>query len=74
MAAVLAERSAEIEVRAMQGTYAQPYPYSGQMVVTGAGGSIETIIVLGSINVRLEVDRNGDGTVDNVLDPSWDAI
>lgn len=50
------------------------FPYTGEMLVTGAAGSNETIIALDSVNLRIEVDENGDGAVDRIIDTTWEAM
>lgn len=47
------------------------FPYSGEMVVSGAANASISIIPLDSNLVRLEVDTDGDGAVDVVIDTSW---
>ncbi len=49
------------------------FPSEGVMVVTGAGNSRETITV-NTIDVSIAVDENGDGTVDQTIDTTWDAL
>jgi len=50
------------------------YPSSGVMVVTGAANSSETITVVDSINVTIEVDEDGDGVIDQTINTTWDAL
>jgi hypothetical protein len=50
------------------------YPANGEMLVTGADNGTIRIIALDNVNVRLEVDGNGDGTLDAVIDTTWDAL
>jgi len=47
---------------------------TGRIEISGNGGALLTVIVLDSVNVRLEIDENGDGVVDAVVDTTWDAI
>jgi hypothetical protein len=49
------------------------HPTSGQVKVTGGNGSSITIIV-GADSVQLQVDANGDGTVDQEIVRSWDQV
>jgi hypothetical protein len=49
------------------------YPSSGQATITGANNSSVTLIALNSIDVRLEIDANGDGAVE-IIDTTWDAL
>ena len=50
------------------------YPASGEMLVTGANNGTIRIIALDNVLVRLEVDGNGDGTLDAVIDTTWDEL
>jgi hypothetical protein len=52
---------------------ADNYPFIGVMVVTG-DNSTETITVVDSINLTLEIDENGDGIVDQTIPTTWDAL
>lgn len=53
---------------------AQSKPSSGEMVVKGANGAVLTIIAIDSTTVRLELDSDGDGTVERSEDLAWDAL
>jgi hypothetical protein len=48
------------------------FPYAGEMLVTGAAGSTIRVIALDALNVRLEMDYNGDGAVDETVDMTWE--
>jgi len=48
-------------------------PSSGQATITGANNSRVTLIALDSVNVRLEVDADGNGSVETI-DTTWDAL
>lgn len=50
------------------------YAYIGRLEISGAGGATIAIIILDSTTIRLEVDENGDGTVDRSIDTTWDAL
>lgn len=50
------------------------YPSSGQATITGANNSRVTLIALNSIDVRLEIDADGDGAADTITDTTWDAL
>ncbi len=50
------------------------YPFEGVMVITGADNSTETITVVDSINLTIDVDENGDGIVDQTINTTWDAL
>jgi len=47
-------------------------PYEGEMLITGAGDSTIRIIVLDVGMVRLEMDYDGDGALDETRDVTWD--
>lgn len=47
------------------------YASSGDLLITGANGGTIHVVVLDGTNVRLEVDFNGDGQVDQVIDSTW---
>jgi hypothetical protein len=46
----------------------------GQITCVGAGNTSVTLIAVDSLNVRLEVDENGDGTVDQTLSAAWSDL
>jgi hypothetical protein len=50
------------------------HPFAGRMLISGAGGATVKVTVLDSTFVRLEVDQNGDGTVDATLDRAWSDL
>jgi len=49
-------------------------PYTGEILVTGASNSSVRIVINDSTSVTLEVDTNGDGTVDEFIDTTWAAL
>ena len=50
------------------------YPFAGEMLITGEGGGTIRLIALDEVNVRIETDVEGDGTVDSTEDTTWDDI
>ena len=44
---------------------------SGRVTCVGAGNTSVTLVVVDSINVQLEVDEDGDGTIDQILPAVW---
>ncbi len=46
-------------------------PNVGEILVTGADDSSVRIVIVDSSHVRLEIDANGDGTVDEFIDTTW---
>ena len=49
-------------------------PFTGRVEITGNAGATIAVIVLDSASVRLEVDEDGDGTVDQFIDTTWDSL
>jgi len=49
-------------------------PYAGEILVTGADASRVRIVIVSEKLVRLEIDENGDGVVDEFIDTTWDAL
>jgi hypothetical protein len=47
------------------------FAYVGQVLIRGANGATIRVIALDGALVRLEVDLNGDGTADEIIDKSW---
>ncbi len=48
------------------------YPYEGVMLITGANSSSIRVTALDVLTVRLEIDYNGDGAVDETRDVTWE--
>jgi hypothetical protein len=46
------------------------YPHAGELRVSGANSSAR-LIALDNVNVRIEVDSNGDGAVDQTIETTW---
>ncbi len=44
------------------------YASAGTMLITGANGSALQLIALDAVNVRLEIDANGDGAFEDTLE------
>jgi hypothetical protein len=47
-------------------------PYTGQMLITGADNATIRVTALDDIMVRLQMDYNGDGAVDETRDMTWE--
>jgi hypothetical protein len=47
------------------------YAVSGELLITGANGATIRVIVLDGVSVRLELDLDGDGTPDEIVDATW---
>ena len=46
------------------------YPSSGEFLVSGSSSSLR-LIAVDNVNVVIEIDTNGDGTVDETLQTTW---
>lgn len=46
------------------------FPSSGEFLITALDSSLR-IIALDNVNVRIEIDSNGDGVVDETIDTTW---
>jgi hypothetical protein len=55
------------------GGYVPGYPGEGVLRVTGAGSEAR-LIVIDANNVRVEIDANADGVVDDSFDMTWDEF
>jgi hypothetical protein len=49
-------------------------PYTGEILVSGADDSQVRIVVVSEQRVRLEIDVEGDGVVDEFVDTTWAAL
>ncbi len=49
-------------------------PMSGALQVTASDGSILTIFAIDELNVRLEIDYDGNGFSDTMIDTTWAAL
>lgn len=47
------------------------FPFSGEILIRGASNASITIIALDATMVRLEIDTNGDGSADEIVDTTW---
>jgi hypothetical protein len=50
------------------------YPGSGELLIEGAGGATLRVIALDTTFVRIELDSDGDGTADEIIDSTWDEL
>jgi hypothetical protein len=60
---------------ALQGS-GEDNPLSGEFLITGADSATIKVIPLDSLNVRLELDLDGDQAVDanGVIDMTWQEL
>lgn len=49
------------------------YPEAGELLVTGSASSLR-LIALDAVNVRIEIDSDGNGSVDQIIETTWDAL
>lgn len=49
------------------------YPHTGELLVSGANSSAR-LIAIDEINVRIEIDSDGDGVIDETIDTTWAAL
>lgn len=52
----------------------EAYPDSGEMLITGADNSLIRLVVIDSVNVRLDVDADGDGNFEGMINTTWAAL
>jgi hypothetical protein len=50
------------------------YPFVGELRIDGAGNSAIVLIALDANLVRLEIDIDGDGAVDEIVETTWDEL
>jgi hypothetical protein len=50
------------------------YPFVGELRIMAAGNSVIILIALGGDSVRLKIDIDGDGALDDTVDTTWDEI
>lgn len=49
------------------------YPYTGVLVVRGDASSAR-LVAVDDQNVRIEIDTNGNGTIDDTIEMTWDEL
>lgn len=50
------------------------YPYTGELLVTGANNATLRLIALDEVNVRILADYDGDGATDETIDTTWSEL
>lgn len=53
---------------------AETGPFSGELRVTASDGSTVTIVAVDELNVRLDVDYDGNGFADTMINTTWAAL
>ena len=51
-----------------------PFPRAGQLVATGAGGSRLRLTAVSTTTLRIELDANGDGTYESLVERPWGDV
>jgi hypothetical protein len=46
-------------------------PFSGELLITASDGSTLTIVALDELNVRLDIDYDGDSIIDTQMQTTW---
>lgn len=46
-------------------------PFNGETLVTADDGSTLAIVALDELNVRLDIDYEGDSIVDTIIERTW---
>jgi len=52
----------------------EDYPFVGELRIEGADQAVIVMIALDANTVRLEIDVDGDGAVDETLEMTWDEL
>lgn len=52
----------------------EEYPFVGELRIMAADNAVIVLIALDSNSVRLEIDIDGDGAMDETIDTTWDEI
>lgn len=50
------------------------YPHSGELLVSGADNATVRLIAVDEVNVRIEADYDGDGSIDETINTTWDEL
>ena len=50
------------------------YPFMGELLIQAADNTAIVFVVLDANMVRLEIDIDGDGEPDEVVDVTWDEL
>jgi len=49
------------------------FPHTGELLITGSNSSVR-LIALDNVNVRIELDNDGNGSVDVTVETTWAAL
>ena len=50
------------------------FPSEGELVISGAEDTSAHVIALDNVNVRIELDTDGDGSADESMDTTWNDV
>jgi len=50
------------------------YPHTGEKLIKGTEGASLRLLALDSVNVRIEIDADGDGNYETTIDTAREAI
>lgn len=50
------------------------YPYTGELLVTGANNATLRLVALDEVNVRIFADYDGDSAMDETIDTTWEEL
>jgi hypothetical protein len=53
--------------------FAGEYPEVGELLISATNSSAR-LVALDNVNVRIDIDTDGNGTVDNTIDTTWAEI
>ena len=59
---------------ALRRTGNEEFPFAGELEIVAANDATIVVIALDAGNVRLEIDIDGDGAVDETVDTTWQAL
>ena len=54
--------------------FSETGPYSGELLVTAGDGSTMTMVALNELNLRLDLDFDGDSTIDQQIMTTWATL
>ena len=49
-------------------------PFSGELSVVAADGSAVHLVAVSALDARLDLDLDGDGSIDESIDTTWQAL
>jgi len=61
-------------LKPFEGLASDDFPYTGILKVIASDDSSVTLTALDTVNVRLDVDEDGDGSTDQTSDTTWSSL